>query len=280
MLLNFLGKRNAAATSNSSAPNQLAAPLIALRGVSKSYQTAAGEFMALKGVDMRVTAGEFVAVLGKSGSGKSTLINMMTGIDRPTRGEVHVAGAAVHTLTEGQIARWRGRHVGVVFQFFQLLPTLTLLENVVLPMAFCNLYSANERRQRAIHLLAQVDLLQHAHKLPTAISGGQQQRAAIARALANDPALVVADEPTGNLDSRTADAIFQLFAQLVSAGKTIVMVTHDQELARRAMRTVTIADGRLVSDQRSEPSAESTRLAPFSQQPVLLPTLTGELVYA
>jgi putative ABC transport system ATP-binding protein len=225
--------------------------LVDLRGVVKAYQTAAGEFQALKGVDLQVGAGEFVAVLGKSGSGKSTMINMITGIDRPTRGEVHVAGAAVHTLSEGQIASWRGRNVGVVFQFFQLLPTLTVLENVVLPMAFCNLYSRRERQERALHLLGQVDMVEQSHKLPTAISGGQQQRVAIARALANDPPMIVADEPTGNLDSRTADAVFQLFERLVAGGKTILMVTHDEDLAKRVTRTVTIADGMVVGDERS-----------------------------
>jgi putative ABC transport system ATP-binding protein len=279
-MLNYLRKPNSGTTANGGPPTQPVASLIDLRGVSKSYQSAAGEFMALKRVNLRVSTGEFVAVLGKSGSGKSTLINMMTGIDRPTHGEVHVAGAAVHTLTEGQIARWRGRQVGVVFQFFQLLPTLTLLENVVLPMAFCNLYRSKERRERALYLLAQVDLLEHAHKLPTAISGGQQQRAAIARALANDPALVVADEPTGNLDSHTAAAIFQLFAQLVSSGKTIVMVTHDHELARRAMRTVTIADGCLVSDQRNGQSAVSAVTPPSIAHSVVLPMPAGEPAHA
>jgi putative ABC transport system ATP-binding protein len=219
-----------------------------LNNVAKSYATAAGQFLALKRVNLEVQSGEFVAVVGKSGSGKSTLINMITGIDRPTGGEVIVAGTPVHTLSENQIARWRGRNVGVVFQFFQLLPTLTVLENVMLPMDFCNMYTPSERRRRGLHLLEQVDLADQANKLPTAISGGQQQRAAIARAMANDPPIIIADEPTGNLDSRTADSVFELFSQLVNSGKTILMVTHDDDLAHRVTRTVTIADGEIVAD--------------------------------
>jgi len=220
--------------------------------VTKSYATPAGEFQALKGVDLHVARGEFVAVIGKSGSGKSTLSNMITGIDRPTMGEVVVAGTPVHKLREGQIAEWRGRNVGVVFQFFQLLPTLTVLENILLPMDFCNMFSTRERKDRALHLLEAVEMVDHAGKLPTALSGGQQQRVAIARALANDPAIVAADEPTGNLDSRTADAVFHLFENLVGEGKTILMVTHDEDMARRVTRTVTIADGQIASDTGSD----------------------------
>ncbi|RLT36846.1 MAG: ABC transporter ATP-binding protein [Chloroflexi bacterium] len=233
-------------------PGQTAHHLIDLQDVVKSYATAAGDFLALKNVSLQVDGGEFVAVIGKSGSGKSTLSNMITGIDRPSSGAVVVNGTSVHKMSEGQIARWRGLSVGVVFQFFQLLPTLTVLENVMLPMDFCNVYSGRERRERAIHLLEQVDLAEQMHKLPTAISGGQQQRAAIARSLATDPPIVVADEPTGNLDSRTADSIFSLFEKLVDGGKTILMVTHDDDLAERVTRTVTIADGRIVDDIRSQ----------------------------
>lgn len=222
--------------------------LIEMRGLVKTFKTAAGDFTALKGVDLVVDPGEFVAVVGKSGSGKSTLINMLTGIDRPTSGEVLVAGTALNELTEGQMAEWRGRNIGVVFQFFQLLPTLTVLENVMLPMDFCRLYSRRERRQRAMELLDRMHLGEHAHKLPAGLSGGQQQRVAIARALANDPPVLVADEPTGNLDSQTADAVFRLFSGLVEEGKTIIMVTHDRDLARRVTRTVTIADGEVVKD--------------------------------
>lgn len=228
---------------------QSAKALIDLAGVMKSYQTAAGEFTALKRVDLQVNAGEFVAVIGKSGSGKSTLTNMITGIDRPTRGEVYINGTPVHTLRENQIASWRGRTIGVVFQFFQLLPTLTVVENVMLPMDFCNLYTRRERQERALHLLEQMEMTDHLHKLPSSLSGGQQQRVAIARALANDPPLIVADEPTGNLDSRTADAVFHLFERLVASGKTILMVTHDEDMAKQVTRTVTIADGAIVSDQ-------------------------------
>ena len=223
--------------------------LIELRRVTKDYETAAGVFTALRTVDLDVDRGQFVAVVGKSGSGKSTLINMLTGIDRPTDGQVLVGDTAVQALKEGEIAVWRGKNVGIIFQFFQLLPTLTVLENVMLPMDFCNVIPNRERRDRAMHLLAQVEMTEHADKLPTAVSGGQQQRVAIARALANDPPIVVADEPTGNLDSATADSVFALFEDLVAEGKTILMVTHDSDLADRVMRKVTLADGVIVSDE-------------------------------
>ncbi len=226
--------------------------LIELRSVIKAYQTAAGDFTALRGVNLQIDRGEFVAVVGKSGSGKSTLINMITGIDRPSSGAVLVGDTAVHTLSEGQMAVWRGKHVGVIFQFFQLLPTLTILENVMLPMDFCNSYPLRQRPERAMALLDEVDMTEHANKLPSATSGGQQQRVAIARALANDPDIIVADEPTGNLDSRTAEAVFLLFKRLVDEGKTILMVTHDEDLAHQAGRTVTIADGHIVSDTRKD----------------------------
>jgi putative ABC transport system ATP-binding protein len=226
--------------------------LIYLREVVKAYETAAGPFYALREVDLQVDRAEFVAVVGKSGSGKSTLINMITGIDKPTSGEVLVGDTAVHTLNEGRTAVWRGRHIGVVFQFFQLLPTLTIVENVMLPMDFCNVYSMRERPERAMHLLEQVDIADHAHKLPPAVSGGEQQRAAIARALANDPPIIAADEPTGNLDSKTAEAVFQLFERLVVEGKTILMVTHDRDLVRRVTRTITLADGEIVDERRQE----------------------------
>ncbi|MEW5959838.1 MAG: ABC transporter ATP-binding protein [Chloroflexota bacterium] len=225
-------------------------PLIELTQVVKTYQTPAGLFAALKGIDLQVDRGEFVAVVGKSGSGKSTLINMLTGIDRPSGGQIYVDHTAVHTLTEGKMASWRGRAIGIVFQFFQLLPTLTVLENVMLPMDFCHMYSFWEREQRALALLAEVEMADQAGKLPTAVSGGQQQRVAIARALANDPPIIVADEPTGNLDSKTAEVILNLFKRLVGNGKTIVMVTHDNDLARQGTRRITITDGRIESDSR------------------------------
>jgi putative ABC transport system ATP-binding protein len=217
--------------------------MIDLQGITKVYPTPAGPFPALKGIDLQIQAGEFVAVVGKSGSGKSTLINVFTGIDHPTDGEAIVAGTRLRDLSEGQIAQWRGRTMGIVFQFFQLLPTLTVVENVLLPMDLCNIYAPAERYDKAMHVLEQVGLAGDAHKFPSAVSGGQQQRAAIARALANDPAIIVADEPTGNLDSRAAETIFALFEASAAAGKTVVMVTHDDELAARAQRTVTLVDG-------------------------------------
>jgi putative ABC transport system ATP-binding protein len=250
--------------------------LIELRKVVKSFESAAGSFTALKGVDLQVDTGEFIAVTGKSGSGKSTLINMLTGIDRPTSGEVLVDGTAVHTLSEGQLAVWRGRSVGVVFQFFQLLPTLSLLENVMLPMDFRGVGSPRERRERALHLLAQVDMAAQAAKLPSAVSGGQQQRVAIARALANDPPLIVADEPTGNLDSKTADAVFALFESLVAAGKTIIMVTHDNDLAQRGTRSVVVADGAIV-EHKVNRRLISSAVAPAATIPSLpVPLLAAD----
>jgi putative ABC transport system ATP-binding protein len=225
--------------------------LIDLRHVVKTYESAAGTFTALQGVDLQVTSGEFVAVIGKSGSGKSTLLNMIAGIDRPTSGEVLVNGAAVNHLTEGQMAVWRGRNVGIIFQFFQLLPTLTVAENVMLPMDFCSVYLTGERERRARYLLELVGVEQQADKLPAALSGGEQQRVAIARALANDPPLLLADEPTGNLDSKTAMTVFGLFRDLARQGKTVLMVTHDQEMARTVPRKIEIADGRINGDHHT-----------------------------
>ncbi len=222
--------------------------LIDLNAVTKSFQTDAGPFLALKGINLHVEAGEFVAIVGKSGSGKTTLINMITGLDRPTSGEILVGGAAVEKLGENQLAAWRGRTIGVVFQFFQLLPTLTALENVMLPMDFCATPAFGERRARALELLALMEMDGHANKLPAKLSGGQQQRVAIARALATDPPILAADEPTGNLDSKTAAAVFALFERLAGLGKTILMVTHDPDLARRAGRQLHIADGAILND--------------------------------
>jgi putative ABC transport system ATP-binding protein len=222
--------------------------LIDLNTVTKSYQTDAGLFMALKGIDLHVEAGEFVAIVGKSGSGKTTLINMITGLDRPTSGEILVGETAVEKLSENRLAVWRGRTIGVVFQFFQLLPTLTALENVMLPMDFCATPAFDQRRSRALELLALMEIDQHASKLPAKLSGGQQQRVAIARALATDPPILAADEPTGNLDSKTASAVFALFERLTSLGKTVLMVTHDPDLARRAGRQLHITDGSISND--------------------------------
>lgn len=220
--------------------------LIVLRNLKKAYQTPVGDFWALKGIDLQIERGELVAIEGKSGAGKSTLINMISGIDKPTSGEVYVNSRPIHTLGEGQIAKWRGRNMGVIFQFFQLMPMLTCLENVMLPMDFCNMYGSQKaRRERAMALLEQVEIADHAFKKPAAVSGGQQQRVAIARALANTPPVIVADEPTGNLDSKTAAAVFQLFAGLVAQGTTILMVTHDKELASCVNRTITLVDGYL-----------------------------------
>ncbi len=219
-------------------------PLVAVTQVSKAYRTSAGPVYALRGIDLQVRRGEFVAIVGKSGAGKSTLVNMVTGIDKPTAGCIHVGSHAVHEMSEDQVAGWRGRNVGVIFQSFQLLPLLTVAQNVMLPMDFAGLYgSAKERRERALYLLEQVEITDQADKLPSAVSGGQRQRVAIARALANDPMLLVADEPTGNLDSKTAEAVFGVFRRLVDNGKTILMVTHDRDLAARVTRTLHLADG-------------------------------------
>ncbi len=239
--------------------------LIDVRGVVKAYETVAGPFIALKDVDLQVDTSEFVAVIGKSGSGKSTLVNMIAGIDRPTSGEVLVGDAAVHELSEGQLAVWRGRNVGVIFQFFQLLPTLTVIENVMLPMDFCHMYSSQERQERAMHLLEQVEMARHADKLPSAVSGGEQQRVAIARALANDPPIILADEPTGNLDSKTAEGVLQLFEGLVEQGKTILMVTHDRDLAKRVMRTINLADGEIVDDVVNHKGKKAIVPAPVAE---------------
>jgi ABC-type lipoprotein export system ATPase subunit len=223
-------------------------PMIDLREVNKFYKTAVGDYHALDSVDLQINAGEFVSIIGKSGSGKTTLLNMITGIDIPTSGEVWVNDTAVHKLSENKMARWRGKNLGVVFQFFQLLPMISVIENIMLPMDFCRTYPMRERHQRAMQLLELVELADHAHKLPTALSGGQQQRVAIARALANDPPVIIADEPTGNLDSKTAESVFTLFNDLVAKGKTIIIVTHDSALAKRTHRTALIADGEIVNE--------------------------------
>lgn len=222
---------------------------ITLQNVVKTYTTPAGAFKALKGINLRIKPGEFMAVVGKSGSGKSTLLNMLTGIDRPTSGEVIAGQTALQQLSEGQTARWRGRNVGIVFQFFQLLPTLTIVENIVLAMDFCKTIPVRQRKPRALELLDQVGIAEQAYKLPAMLSGGEQQRAAIARALANDPPIIVADEPTGNLDSETATAVFQLLQAQASAGKTVVVVTHDRDLAAQVDRTIALADGRIVQER-------------------------------
>jgi putative ABC transport system ATP-binding protein len=222
-------------------------PLIELNQVTKSYPVASGSFSALKNITLKIDSRRLVSITGKSGSGKSTLLNVITGIDRPTEGSVVINGIRVDKLSESELASWRGKNVGVVFQFFQLLPTLTILENVMLPMDFCNTYPKKDRRERALALLQMVDIKEQADKFPSTLSGGQQQRVAIARALANDPPLIVADEPTGNLDSQTATAIFELFAKLASSGKTVVVVTHEREFSSYFENTINIADGVIVN---------------------------------
>ncbi len=224
---------------------------IELRSVTKHYPAEGGGFTALRDVDLRIAPGEFVAVVGKSGSGKSTLLNLVAGIDRPTAGEVRVAGTALRGLDESRLAAWRGRNVGVVFQFFQLLPTLTVLENVTLPMDLCSTWPPRVARARAMELLEQVGIADQAGKLPSGLSGGQQQRAAIARALANDPPVLVADEPTGNLDSRTAGSVLELLAATAGKGRTVLMVTHERDVAGFVDRVVTLSDGGVAGDVRS-----------------------------
>jgi len=223
--------------------------VVEVKDVVKSFPVGDGEVTILKGLSFDVKDGEFVSIVGPSGNGKSTLLNMITGIDRPTGGEVIVTGQQVHKMSENKLAIWRGENVGIIFQFFQMLPALSLLQNVILPMDFARKYTPKERRERAMHLLEIVGLDDQAHKLPSMVSGGQQQRAAIARALANDPPLLVGDEPTGNLDSRTANDVFDLFSSLVSQGKTMLMVTHDKELAKRVPRVVEITDGKITRDE-------------------------------
>ncbi len=233
-----------------------AARLIELRGVTKSYPGAGGGFTALRAVELEFGAGEHAAIVGKSGSGKSTLLNMLTGIDHPSQGTTVINGVDLHSLDESALASWRGKNIGIVFQFFQLIPTLTVLENLMLAMDFVKVVPKGDRRRRAERLLDQVGIAQQSDKLPSALSGGEQQRAAIARALANDPPIVVADEPTGNLDSQTTEVIQTLFKQLAGEGKTIVVVTHDQAASARFARVVTLKDGVVENDQRQSASQE------------------------
>jgi ABC-type lipoprotein export system ATPase subunit len=224
------------------------APMIQLRQVAKHYKTDAGEYIGLRSVDVDILSGQFVAIVGKSGSGKSTLLNMITGIDHPTAGIVQVNGVNIYEMSESKRSLWRGHNLGIVFQFFQLLPMLTLLENTMLPMDYCNIFSPMERQERAMQLLEMVGLQEQAHKLPVAVSSGQQQAAAIARALATDPPIIVADEPTGNLDSRSSEEIINLFNQLVEQGKTIILVTHDPSITKQTTRTLIISDGEIIDE--------------------------------
>lgn len=226
-------------------------PLIRISGLTKVYNSATSPVPALKGIDLEIYPGDFVSITGKSGAGKTTLINMITGVDRITSGEVWVDNMPLHDMRENQLALWRGRNMGIIYQSFHLMPNLSLLDNVMLPIDLCGQYRNSESSRRALELLKQVELEDHARKPPAAISGGQQQRVAIARALANDPPIIIADEPTGRLDSVTAESIFQIFQSLVDQGKTILMVTHDHNLAQRASRTLEIVDGEILSNTQS-----------------------------
>ncbi|MBA3368270.1 MAG: ABC transporter ATP-binding protein [Geodermatophilaceae bacterium] len=228
---------------------------IQVSDVTKAYPLAAGEFVAVKDLSLDIEQGEFVAIVGRSGSGKTTLLNLLAGIDRPTSGTVRVADADLGSLSESGLAAWRGQSVGLVFQFFQLLPTLTVIENVMLPMDFAKKIPIAQRRDRAQQLLDRMGVGTQANKVPATLSGGQQQRAAIARALANDPPILLADEPTGNLDSTTADAVLELFADLNADGQTIVVVTHERDIRSIVGREVTLVDGRVVTDERAGASA-------------------------
>jgi len=227
-------------------------PLIKIKGLVKTYQSSAGSFDALCSIDLAVYHGEYIGVIGKSGAGKTTLINMISGVDSITSGEVYVNGTAVHTLKEDQLAQWRGKNVGVIYQSFNLLPMLSLRDNITLAMDFCGNYIRGESEAKAMDLLDRVELREHAHKPPAYISGGQKQRVAIARALASDPALILADEPTGRLDSVTSETIFQVFDDLVSRGKTILMVSHDRSLANRVDRVVELTEGKITGDNGGE----------------------------
>ena len=232
-------------------------PLVSLRGVSKTFVTAAGPFLALRDINLDLYKGCMVAIVGRSGSGKSTLLNLVAGLDRPSSGEIHVADQRIDTLGEDALAIFRGVQIGVVFQFFQLLPTLSVLENIILPMDFVKAIPNDKRRQRALELLDRVGIVDQAEKLPSALSGGQQQRAAIARALANDPGLIVADEPTGNLDSHTGEEVLNLFRNLANEGKTVLIVTHDLSIERRVDRVIELADGVIVRDDEIRLKLES-----------------------
>jgi len=227
-------------------------PIIQLNNVHKAYMNGQISQPVLHDISLDIDAGEFVAIVGASGNGKSTLLNLLAGIDKPSQGQVHVCGSALHKLTEEQLSVWRGKNIGIVFQFFQLLPSLSLLQNILLPMDFAAKKPKRERLERARYLLDLVGLRDQAQKLPSQVSGGQQQRAAIARALANDPQLIVADEPTGNLDEATADAVFELFLTLNQQGKTLVMVTHNESLAESASRRIVLHSGHIVDDQLSD----------------------------
>jgi len=256
-------------------------PLIQMQNVVKIYKTHAGEFPALKGITASFYPGQFVSIIGKSGSGKSTLLNMITGIDRPTAGKILIGNTFLQDLSESEFSIWRGRNLGIVFQFFQLLPMLSLLENTILPMDFCNINLPPERESRALELLRMVGLENYSHKPPAAVSSGQEQCAAIARALANDPPILVADEPTGNLDSKTAEMVLQIIDGLVKQGKTIMVVTHDEAVAQRASRTLVICDGELVDEDisRAFPTISHRSMLNLSHQLLELTKQPDEILF-
>jgi putative ABC transport system ATP-binding protein len=244
-----------------------ARPLIDIQQVERTYQVGPTKIPALRGVSFTVARGEFVGLVGHSGAGKSTLLNLIAGVDRLSAGEVRVDGKDIHRLSEAKRARWRGASLGIVFQFFALLPTMTLLNNVMLPMELAGKYSSGERRERAATLLTQVGLGDHLNKLPSRVSGGQQQRAAIARAIANDPPLVLGDEPTGNLDSGSTEVVFELFSHLVDEGKTILMVTQDERLASRMPRQIELSEGQVIRDTRRTAPITGRAPTPLEDQP-------------
>ncbi len=227
--------------------------LFCAKSISKHFKNGNGQVNVLKGIDLQIKKGEFVGIFGKSGSGKSTLMNILSGIDTPSSGELWFGSDPIHTYDQTKLTKWRGDNVGIVFQFFQLLPTLTLLENIILPMEFSNKYTKKVRYERAMDLLTKLEIEKLADKYPSSVSGGEQQRAAIARALANDPDIIFADEPTGNLDSKTADYVFRCFEkQVVDEGKTIIMITHDITIKDRFMRSYTLSDGQIVKEASYE----------------------------
>ena len=252
------------------------APLIRVRHVTRRYDTNAGAFLALDDVSLTIADGEFAVIIGASGSGKSTLLGMLAGIDQPSTGEVHVGDTAVHLLREREKSAWRGSAVGIVFQFFQLMPTLTVLENVMLPMDFAGVVRAAERRARAEALLDRLGVGSQANKLPSTLSGGQQQRVAVARAMANTPTVLLCDEPTGNLDSKTAESMLELLASLAAGGQTVVMVTHDVRAQRMATHTIMLADGRVVHDEVHAP-AMSSELSSTMSSATQLATQVAEI---
>jgi putative ABC transport system ATP-binding protein len=263
-------------TSNGKNKNNNA--IVQLRDVVKAFPVGDSEITILHGISLDINKGEFVSIVGPSGNGKSTLLNMITGIDRPTDGEIIVTGKPVHAMSENELAKWRGTQVGIIFQFFQMLPSLSLVQNVVLPMEFAGLYKRSERQERAMHLLEMVDLADQAQKLPAMVSGGQQQRAAIARALATDPPLLIADEPTGNLDMKTAAQVFDIFLKLVEEQhKTMVMVTHDKQLANRVPRQIEIVNGIIANDIRLTPQQIKS---PHIEHEIQMPALNGNGRYA